>query len=55
MSEPLDRTPYKSFPESDCAECRQGSPVSHNGSPRCQSFSIAAGGHRAHCTCDVCY
>lgn len=28
---------------------------SHNGSTRCESFSIASGGHREHCTCDVCF
>jgi hypothetical protein len=50
-----DRSPYKSFPESSCAECRQKSPVSHNGSRLCRSFSIAAGGHRTHCSCDTCY
>lgn len=25
------------------------------GSPRCQSGSIASGGDRAHCSCDVCF
>lgn len=28
---------------------------SHNGSPRCESGSIASGGTRAHCTCDTCF
>jgi hypothetical protein len=28
---------------------------SHNGSPRCQSGSIASGGKNAHCSCGVCF
>ena len=48
--------PFENFPESNCYECRHpnGGP-SHNGSSRCRSFSIASGGHRAHCSCDTCY
>ena len=40
-----------------CAECERhehGTP-DHNGSRACRSGSIASGGTRAHCTCDVCY
>lgn len=39
----------------NCKECSWGKLVSHNGSPRCRSGSIASGGTRAHCTCDTCY
>lgn len=28
---------------------------SREGSSRCQSFSIASGGHREYCTCDTCF
>lgn len=28
---------------------------SHEGSKRCQSGSIASGGHRSHCSCDTCF
>lgn len=50
----VDRTPYL-HTVADCAQCDQRTPVSHNGSPRCRSGSIASGGHRAHCTCDTCF
>jgi hypothetical protein len=50
-----DRTAYKSFPESDCKECQEKSPVYHNGSRGCRSGSIASGGWRPHCTCDTCF
>jgi DnaJ-class molecular chaperone len=40
----------------ECPTCAQpGMKPSHNGSPRCQSGSIASGGKNAHCTCDVCW
>lgn len=35
--------------------CCEGTPVSHNGSPLCESGSIASGGTSAHCTCDTCF
>ena len=40
-----------------CAEVSlSGIKPSHNGSPNCQSGSIASGGTRAHCTCnDGCF
>ena len=28
---------------------------SHNGSRRCESGSIASGGTKAHCSCDLCF
>jgi hypothetical protein len=28
---------------------------SRNGSTRCQSGSLASGGHRTYCTCDTCW
>ncbi len=47
------------FEEKDCKECRalliEGFGPSHSGSARCQSGSLASGGHRAHCTCDTCF
>jgi hypothetical protein len=40
----------------ECAECRQeGMKPSHRGSSHCESGSIASGGIKAHCTCDVCF
>jgi hypothetical protein len=39
-----------------CRQCAQDEMgPSHNGSARCESHSIASGGHRSHCTCDVCF
>jgi DNA-damage-inducible protein D len=38
-----------------CAECEKDSPVSHLGSENCTSGSLASGGARAHCTCDLCF
>ena len=49
------KLPYGGFDPKNCEECRRGTPVSHNGSARCRSGSIASGGTRAHCTCDTCY
>ena len=28
---------------------------SYKGSPRCESGSIASGGNRSHCSCDICF
>lgn len=43
----------------ECATCeeikRTGEGPSHNGSPNCESGSIASGGTVAHCACDVCF
>ena len=38
-----------------CERKRQGMYPSHNGSAMCKSGSIASGGNKAHCTCDVCF
>ena len=38
-----------------CPSCKEGTPVPHNGSRYCESGSIASGGNKAHCTCDVCF
>jgi len=38
-----------------CRGCQSNDGPSHAGSEQCQSGSIASGGTRAHCTCDVCY
>ena len=44
------------FGKKECEGCKeQGMFPSHNGSAMCQSGSIASGGHKAHCTCDVCF
>ena len=42
-------------PTCDEIEQRGGFGPSHDGSPRCASGSIAAGGTHAHCACDVCF
>ena len=28
---------------------------SHNGKKNCESGSIASGGNKSHCTCDICF
>ncbi len=42
-----------------CVQCERNkngdNGPSHDGSVRCESGSIASGGDRAHCTCDVCF
>ena len=38
-----------------CAENKGQMAPTHNGSARCQSGSIASGGNRSHCTCDICF
>ncbi len=42
-----------------CGSCRMNPPgsfaPSHDGSPRCESGSIASGGRSAHCACDTCF
>jgi hypothetical protein len=42
----------------ECKMCREigdGFGPRHDGSPNCESGSIASGGTNAHCTCDVCF
>lgn len=41
----------------ECAQCKSGNifQPSHNGSKHCKSGSIASGGTKAHCSCDVCF
>ena len=45
--------------EPECSACRRNPPgsfaPSHDGSPRCESRSIASGGKRSHCSCDTCF
>lgn len=46
--------------EASCPTCRRvategGLAPSHDGSPRCQSGSIASGGDYAHCSCGTCF
>jgi hypothetical protein len=38
-----------------CLEIAGGFGPSHNGSPNCESGSIASGGNRSHCSCDTCF
>jgi hypothetical protein len=38
----------------NCPSCQKFGP-SHDGSSRCESGSIASGGAKSHCTCDVCF
>ncbi|MCK5609410.1 hypothetical protein KAR91_46485 [Candidatus Pacearchaeota archaeon] len=40
----------------NCPGCqREGMYPSHNGSVMCESGSIASGGTKSHCTCDMCF
>ena len=40
----------------NCSGCHQdGMYPSHNGSKMCESGSIASGGTKDHCTCDICF
>lgn len=39
----------------NCASCQKEFGPSHDGSPGCESGSIASGGNRSHCTCDTCF
>jgi hypothetical protein len=54
-----ERFNAETYPE--CPTCELirtkhgGCGPSHNGSPRCESGSIASGGTRAHCTCSRCF
>lgn len=43
--------------EEKCSICAMPDTMkpSHNGSKNCKSGSIASGGKRAHCTCDICF
>lgn len=42
--------------KANCIICKDPkNPVSHDGSRRCESGSIASGGNRSHCTCDRCF
>ena len=41
--------------QASCSGCTGGFGPSHEGSTRCESGSIASGGHIAHCTCDTCF
>jgi len=39
-----------------CGQCETGGyGPSHQGSVACESGSIASGGTKSHCTCDVCF
>lgn len=41
----------------ECETCRLTDDLkpSHDGSKRCESGSIASGGNKSHCTCDICF
>jgi hypothetical protein len=38
-----------------CMLCQDGKGPSHDGSKLCRSGSIASGGTRPHCSCDICF
>jgi len=38
-----------------CVKYKGRMAPSHNGSPNCESGSIASGGSKAHCSCDICF
>lgn len=43
-----------------CGSCKsrlndRGMEPSHAGTERCESGSLASGGNRTHCSCDVCF
>jgi len=39
-----------------CPTCqKQEFGPSHDGSSRCESGSVASGGNKSHCSCDVCF
>lgn len=38
-----------------CENYKTGMKPIHKGSKNCKSGSIASGGKRAHCTCDICF
>ena len=45
--------------DSQCPSCQQIAleewGPSHRGKSSCKSFSLASGGERTHCTCDICF
>lgn len=47
------------YTPTDCRSCVERATdsfaPSHDGSSRCESGSIASGGTRSHCSCDVCF
>lgn len=53
----LDNIPVSITLAKPCATCDSPEEMkpSHDGSPNCESGSIASGGTRAHCTCDTCF
>lgn len=39
-----------------CPTCQiKGMKPDHDGSARCESGSIASGGNKSHCSCDICF
>ena len=56
-----DYVPGFDDPDKECLMCKKirdehsGFGPSHNGSRFCESGSIASGGKRSHCTCDMCF
>ena len=57
----VDELLDENFPDKKCLMCKKirdehsGFGPSHNGSRFCESGSIASGGKRSHCTCDMCF
>lgn len=49
-------TLQKAQSDPNCSACQRGGfGPSHDGMKGCKSGSIASGGQRSHCTCDVCF
>jgi len=47
---------YEAMDTTNCKLCKNpGMGPSHNGSTHCESGSIASGGSKSHCSCDVCF
>jgi hypothetical protein len=43
--------------EKNCPICqiKESLKPSHMGSKNCESGSLASGGNKSHCTCDICF
>lgn len=53
----LNVTHWMPLPDKPCPTCMLKDKIkpSHDGSKLCESGSIASGGNRVHCTCDICF
>lgn len=59
MALPAEREAPPYHAAEECLACAHyrltGFGPTHDGSPHCESGSIASGGKRAHCSCDSCF